>query len=91
MSNFAHDPSAVLDYAVDWSDWLDSGETISASTWTVATGITQTTPSPSNTTTTATIWITGGTAGTYYQLVNHITTSAGRQDDRTITLRVAQR
>lgn len=95
MSNYIHDPQSVLDYAVDWaaltngtgaSDWLATGETITASTWTVPSGITQTTPAPSFTDTVATIWLTGGTLDLSYSVTNHITTNQGRQQDRTITL-----
>lgn len=80
----SHDPSAVLDYSVDWSAWLASGETISASTWVVSSGLTL--ASQSNTTTVATAWISGGTAPTDYRITNRITTSAGRTDDRSITI-----
>ena len=90
-SRIAHDPQAKLDYAVDWSAWLQSGETISASTWTVPAGITEATPEPSNTATVATIWLTGGTAGQLYTVTNHITTSMGREDDRSLFLRVIER
>jgi hypothetical protein len=85
------DPSAVLDYTVDWAAWLATSETISASTWVVAAGITQTTPAPSFTTTTTTIWLTGGTVGTEYTITNHVTTNQGRQDDRSFTVVVASR
>jgi len=85
---FEKDPQAVLDYAIDWSDWLGS-DTISTSAWTVPAGITK--DSDSNTTTTTTIWLSGGTADTDYELINHIVTAGGREDDRTITIRVRQR
>ena len=92
---YDHDPNAVLDYAIDWSAWLDTGETLTASTWAIAPsgGITQTgAPAASFTAAgVATIWLTGGTAGTLYKVTNHITTSAGRQDDRSITIRPLNR
>lgn len=92
MSNYVHDPQSVLDYAVDWTAWLATGETLTASSWTVPAGITQTTPAPSFTAGgVATIWMTGGTLNLSYSLVNHITTSAGRQQDQTITLQVRDR
>lgn len=78
---FQKDPDAVLDYRVDWTDWLD-GDTIATSTWIVPSGITQ--DSESNSTTTATIWLSDGTEGTTYGVVNRITTTGGRTDDRTI-------
>lgn len=84
MSNtFIKDPDSVLDYAVDWSDWLGT-DTIATSSWTVPTGITN--DSDSNTTTVATVFLSGGTIGQRYDLVNRITTAAGRTADRTITI-----
>jgi TRAP-type uncharacterized transport system substrate-binding protein len=85
------DPTAVLDYTVDWTSWLAAGETISASTWVVATGMTQTTPSASIAGGKTTVWLTGGTAGQSYVVANHITTSQGRQDQRTFTVYVEAR
>jgi hypothetical protein len=82
------DPNAVLDYQFDWSDWLADGDTLSASTWTPASGITV--DSSARTTTTATVWLSGGTAGQVYEVVNHVTTVDGRQDDRTLRVRVRQ-
>jgi len=85
---FLKDPDAVLDYQVDWSDWLDS-DTISTSTWTVPSGLAE--DSASNTTTTATVWLSGGTAGTSYTVVNHIVTAEGREDDRSIIIKCQDR
>lgn len=90
-SIMTHDPQAKLDYAVDWSAWLETGETISASTWTVPSGITEATPAPSNTGTVATIWLSGGTIGQRYTVTNHITTTMGREDDRSLYIVVEDR
>jgi len=87
-SKFLKDPNAVLDYQVDWSDWLDE-DTISSSAWTVPDGITK--DSDTTTTTTTTIWLSGGTAGTEYTLVNRIVTAGGRTEDRTITILCQER
>lgn len=78
------DPSAILDYQFNWATWLGS-DTIATSTWTVPAGITQS--SETETTTTATIWLSGGTDGSDYQVVNTITTAGGRTDQRTLTIR----
>jgi len=86
---FIKDPEARLDYSFDWSEWLASGETITASTMTASVGITI--DASSNTLTSATAWLTGGTSGHSYTVTNHITTSANRQDDRTLTIRVQNR
>jgi len=47
--------------------------------------------SDTSTTTTATIWLSGGTSGVTYRIVNHIVTAAGREDDRSIYIRVADK
>lgn len=85
---FTKDPEAVLDYVVDWSDWLEA-DTISASSWDAPTGITVVTDT--NTTTTATVWLSGGTVGERYELTNEIVTDGGRTDDRTIAILVKQK
>jgi len=92
------DPSEVLDFSIDWnrsgegkpdgSGWLNTGETITASTWTVETGLTQTTPTPSQVAGKTTIWLSGGTTGGRYRVTNHVTTSQGRQGERTIRIDV---
>ena len=85
---FMKDPDAILDYSIDWSAWLGS-DTISTSSWSVPTGITKV--SDSKTTTVTTIWLSGGTEGPTYAVVNHIKTAAGREDDRTLYIKVKSR
>ena len=82
------DPNSTLDYRINWSDWLGV-DTIATVAWTVPSGITQT--STTNTTTSATIWLSGGTVGTRYNVVCRITTAGGRIDDRTITIDCVQK
>jgi len=90
MANqFDKDPAAVLDYVWDWSAWLADSETISSYTVTVPTGVTK--DSDSNTTTTVTAWLSGGTAQTDYTIVCQIVTSDGRTDERSITISVTNR
>lgn len=43
------------------------------------------------TTTAVTVWLSGGTSGTRGTIACHITTSAGRQDVRTITVDATDR
>lgn len=88
MTSYIKDPDAVLDYTVDWSAWLGA-DTIDDLTVTAPDGITV--DSSTNTTTTATAWLSGGTAGESYDVVFQVTTAGGRIDDRTITLMVRQR
>ena len=82
------DPQATLDYRFDWSLWLVT-DTIVSVTWTVPSGITQT--AATNTTTTATIWLSGGSVGTKYTVACRITTTAGRIDERSLIVSVIQK
>ena len=86
---YVKDPNAVLDYTVDWADWLASGETIATVTWTVETGLTK--DSNTNTNTTATVWLSGGTDGTKYTVACKIVTSASRTDERSFTINCKHR
>jgi hypothetical protein len=82
---FVKDPSAKLDFSIDWSAWLGS-DTIATAEWTVPDGITKSLES--KTTTTTTIWLVGGTAHQQYAVTCRITTNGGRIDDRTIYVKV---
>lgn len=152
------DPQEVIDYTIDWSDHLASGETISTSTWTFPNGsselieymlpydgqtvnfvvggtvtgatsgatgvivsdddsgtsgtlhlknltgtfvdnetITGSTGGSATskldgrfTADTATVWLSGGTAGEEYTVKNTITTSAGRTIEKTLVVPVLQ-
>jgi hypothetical protein len=85
---FTKDPNAILDYQINWATWLGT-DTIASSAWTVPTGLTQVSATASTTATT--IWLSGGTAGTSYSVVNRIVTDGGRTEDRTLTIVVAER
>ncbi len=99
-SSFTKDPDAVLDYKFDWkaltngsgaSDWLASGETISSATVTVGAGLTKDSDSITDTSTSVTVWLSGGTVDVSYSVACKIVTSAGRTDERTIQVDVRQR
>jgi hypothetical protein len=85
---FTKDPNAVLDYTVDWTRWL-AGDQIATSQWLVPTGVTK--MADSKTTSSATVWLSGGTAGQSYTVTNRITTTGGRTEDRSFTIRVEER
>lgn len=91
MSTYLKDPDAVLDYQVDWSSWLAEGETLSDHTITADDGITVDSSNITDSNTTVTAWLSGGTAGRKYKVVYRITTTEGRTDDRTISLVVRNR
>jgi hypothetical protein len=89
MTSFTKDPDAVLDYRWDWTAWLADGEVISTSVVLAPAGITL--DSDTNDTTSTTAWLSGGTNGTDYDVVNRISTNQGRTDDRTMRIHVMQR
>ena len=102
MKTYVKDPQAELDYKFDWapltneapgavSDWLASGETIESYTLTIAGGITNVSDSRTDSNTSVTVWLSGGSAGREYRVTCHIVTSAWREDDRTIVVKVRQR
>ncbi len=82
------DPSDNLDYTIDWTDWL-GGDTIVTSSWVVTAGLTE--GANANTTTSATVWLTGGTAGTSYVATNTIITAAARTANRSFNIDVVDR
>jgi hypothetical protein len=97
---FLKDPNAVLDYKFDWkaltngtgdTDWLASGETLTTKTVMVDAGLTKDSDALSDTNTSVTVWLSGGTAGQRYNVACKIVTSANRTDERTISVEVMQR
>ncbi len=94
MSNaiFLKDPDAVLDYTFDWTLWLTSGssvDTITGGSVMVASGVHL--DSLTYDAKTVTAWISGGSPSLNYDITCRIQTTAGRIDDRTITLMVQPR
>jgi hypothetical protein len=87
------DPDATLDYGVRWAvnGWLDADETVTSSSWTVEAGITKQSDSISSDGKTTVVWLAGGTVNTDYLITNHIVTSKGRQDDRSMLILCRQR
>jgi hypothetical protein len=93
MSFLLKDPEAVLDYAVDWgADYL-SGDALADSAWSVS-------PDEPGGASIAgsnfdllisTVQVAGGEPGKIYQITNHVTTASGREDSRSIALRVEKR
>lgn len=88
IATFSKDPIAVLDYTIDWSDFVGD-DSIATSTWTLDAGITNVGALSSRNL--SIIFISGGVAGTGYNASNSITTAGGRTDKRTIRLNVVSR
>jgi hypothetical protein len=80
MTTYRQDEDELLDYTFNWSPTLAAGETVATSTWTVPSGITA--GITSQTATTTTQWLSGGTMGTEYTITNTILTTASRTYER---------
>jgi len=72
-------PTAILDYTVDWANWLPTDDTVATSSFTVSTisgdASALTADSNSKTTTTASVVLSAGTADKVYTVTNTITTT----------------
>jgi len=84
IASFNKDPEAMLDYHINWSDWLD-GDTIIASEWVTESGISIVADKFSDTV--AVVWLSGGESRSRYEVTNRITTSGSRIDERTIRIK----
>lgn len=97
---FDKDPSAVLPYGFDAGTWLDLGETITTSTWSVIvytnkSGVSSppliNVDSSSKTNTSTTVWLSGGLVGVTYRVTNRIVTSLSKTDERSFLVDVVER
>jgi hypothetical protein len=93
MTLLLKDPEALLDYAVDWGTDYLTGDLLTESGWTVS-------PAEAGGVSIAssrfdlkvsTVQVSGGVAGRIYRLTNHVVTAEGREDSRSIMLRVEKR
>jgi hypothetical protein len=83
------DNDDALDYAVNWSSWLDPGDRIITSTWYAPSGLTCSNDSISTDGKKTLVWISGGTGVSSEPAAfirNKITTAQGRTVTKTIGL-----
>ena len=87
------DPYAVLDYTLDWTNWMPDGDTITSFPDPIITGddSSLTLDSTSNTNYIATAFISGGTAGNIYNVEYRIVTANGLKDSRNFRIKVLER
>lgn len=84
---FVKEPEALLDYTIDWSDWLAEGDTIASGSFTLLeTGLTIEDEIYSDTK--ATVWLSGGVSGTTYHIVSSVVSVGGRDDERVFDILV---
>ena len=89
------DPYAVLDYSLDWQNWMPVNDTIATLSVTAETISGDAAPlvvdSSTSTNYIATATISGGTAGNIYNLEYSIQTSNGNKDSRNFRIKVLER
>jgi len=93
MTLMLKDPDSVLDYSVDWgADYL-AGDVLTESSWTIAPGEAGGVSILSSgfDLKSSTVQVAGGNGGRIYRLTNHVVTAEGREDSRSIMLRVEKR
>ena len=93
MTFLLKDPAAVLDYAMDWGAEYLSGDVLADSAWSVSPvepGGAAIVGSQFDLLV-ATVQVAGGIAGRIYRVTNQVTTISGREDRRSIMLRVEKR
>lgn len=88
MKTFAKDPTAVLDYCWDWTEWLgldtisladiETSERITVNSFTIDEGK-------------VTAWLSGGTVGIPETVTCTITTAGGRIDSRSVLFDMQER
>jgi hypothetical protein len=83
------DPQESKIYTMDWTNGLNSGATISASTW-VVTGLTNAADTIVTGSLKTTIRLSGGVDGNDYTCTNTVTTSDGETLERSGVVQVRQ-
>jgi len=77
MDTFVKQPGDTLDYGVDLTKWLSTGDTVSGATATVSpSGLTISVTE--STTSEPKVWASGGVDGTQYQVTLTVVTTDGR-------------
>lgn len=85
------DPSAVLTHSMDWTAWLDAGETIATETATSSVPAELVVDQVSEADGIVSWRVAGGTSRQNYFVTVAITTSAGRLDQRSVNYRIRER
>lgn len=90
-------PNDHLDWSLDHSKWLPSGDAIIQSEWAVVTPADATlrvvqegSHTPSHTDTVTTVWLESGAANIAYRVRNRVLTLEGRRKDRSFILEVME-
>ena len=91
----AKDPDETLDYTLRWFNELDRlSDTIATSSWRIEgadSALVIDSSAFSAPDHLAHVWLTAGTEGVKYNVINTITTTGGRTYERTVQLQVKER
>jgi hypothetical protein len=87
LGTFIKQPSDTMDYDIDYTDWLTTGDNVSSVVITKDTGITVDSSFINDPR--VKIWLSGGTAGTTYKVTCTMTSADGRirQDEFKVKVR----
>ena len=90
------DPSAVLTYTLDWTEWLPQGDTVTVCTWSVQARANDPAPlvrvtSGIQSGTKTFVKLSGGQASKVYTVTAAITTNDGLVDRRSFRVKVENR
>lgn len=78
------DPDEVLDFSVDWSEWLATGDSISTAAWSAGDGVTIDSSSVAGAV--ATVWLSAPDVGERHVVTCHVVTAQGREGEQSITV-----
>ena len=81
IGTFSKQPAEVLDYAIDLTQWLASGDYAVSQVTTAAAGITVDSTLILNSGREIRVWLSGGTSGQRYKIQVHFTTADGRKKE----------
>jgi hypothetical protein len=87
IATYSKEEDATTTYAIDWAEWLD-GRTIASSSWGVPVGLVN--EADSNTTTTTTIQLSGGTWGQSFTVTNTVTLNTADVEERSFVINIQQ-
>lgn len=95
MANFVKDPDALLDYKVDWGEWLGNDQIISALVINDATASAQASglriaSTVVSASAAVVAWLSAGVIDNEYTVTVRIWTSAGRRNDECFTIYVEE-
>ncbi len=88
LQKFTKQPNDVLDYDIDFSDWLVSGDEVESVTVTAETGITV--DSTNITSEIVKIWLSGGTDGSSYKVTALAVTEGGRTKEKEFIIKIKE-